>query len=325
MRVQVACYSVPGPAREVIRIVERPRPIPMQNEVLVRVFASGVNPSDVKTRRSGPLSFAEIIPHSDGAGVIEAVGSDVDSRRVGERVWLWNAAWRRAHGTAAEYVALPSRQAVRLPNNTSFEAGACLGIPALTAYRAVFFSDDVRGSTILIAGGAGAVGHYACQMAAHAGATVIATVSSDEKARQAIAAGASHVINYRNESVGDRIQQITGGTGVDRVLEVDLAANAAFYTRCLRRDGQVIVYGSADWTTKLPLRDWLVHGVTASFFIVYELGAVVRERAIADLTEWLEQNRLIHRVSARFSLDETALAHEAVESGKIIGNVVVVP
>lgn len=323
--MRVACYSVPGPARDVIRIVEKPKPIPSQNEVLVRVYASGVNPSDVKSRKSGPLAFAEIIPHSDGAGVIEAVGSDVDSRRLGERVWLWNAAWKRAQGTAAEYVALPSRQAVRLPNNTSFEAGACLGIPALTAYRAVFFGGDVRGANILVAGGAGAVGHYACQMAARAGATVIATVSSDEKAKQATSAGASQVINYKKESVGDRIQQITRGTGVDRVLEVDLAANAPLYTSCLRRDGQVIVYGSADWTTKLPLRDWLVHGVTASFFIVYELSQAVRERAVADLTEWLEQDRLVHRVAARYSLDETALAHEAVESGQVIGNVVVIP
>lgn len=323
--MRVAVYSVPGPARDVIRIVDRPKPIPSQNEVLVRVYASGVNPSDVKSRKSGPLAFAEIIPHSDGAGVIEAVGSDVDSRRIGERVWLWNAAWKRAHGTAAEYVALPSRQAVRLPNHTSFEAGACLGIPALTAYRAVFFSGDVRGLNILVAGGAGAVGHYACQMAAHAGATVSTTVSSDEKAKQAISAGASQVINYRNESVGDRIQQITRGVGVDRVLEVDLAANARLYTSCLRRDGQVIVYGSADWTTKLPLREWLIHGVTTSFFIVYELSQSVRERAIAELTGWLEQDRLVHRIAARYSLDETALAHEAVEGGQLIGNVIVVP
>ncbi len=323
--MRVACYSVPGPARDVIRIVEKPKPVPSQNEVLVRVHASGVNPSDVKSRKSGPLAFAEIIPHSDGAGVIEAVGSGVGSHRIGERVWLWNAAWKRAHGTAAEYVALPSGQAVRLPNNISFEAGACLGIPALTAYRAVLFGGDVRGLNILVAGGAGAVGHYACQIAAQAGAVVIATVSSDEKAQQAISAGASQAINYKSESVGDRIQQITRGAGADRVLEVDLAANAHLYTSCLRRDGQVIVYGSADWNTKLPLRDWLIHGVTTSFFIVYELGPSVRERAIADLTKWLEQDRLAHRVAARYSLEETALAHEAVESGRIVGNVVVIP
>jgi NADPH2:quinone reductase len=323
--VRVACYSVAGAARAVFRIIEKSKPTPLRDEVLVRVRASGVNPSDVKTRRAAPLAFEEIIPHSDGAGIIEAVGSDVDPRRVGERVWLWNAAWARADGTAADYVALPSKQAVRLPNNTSFEEGACLGIPALTAYRAVYFDGNVRGLNILIAGCAGAVGHYACQMAANAGATVIATVSSDIKAAQAVSAGAAHVINYREECLADRINEITGGVGVDRVLEVNLAVNAAGYTSYLRHGASAIVYGSSDWNTKLPLRDWLFHGITLSFFIVYKLSDGVRSRAIADITEWLEQSRLIHRIAARYSLDETAMAHEAVESGQSIGNVVVLP
>lgn len=323
--MQAACYSMPGAAKDVLRVIERPKPIPLQGEVLVRVHASGVNPSDVKQRKAGPLLFPEIIPHSDGAGVIEAVGAEVDPRRVGERVWLWNTAWKRAHGTAAEYTALPSRQTVGLPDNTSFEVGACLGIPALTAYRAVHFGGDVRGAMILVAGGAGAVGHYACQMAAAAGATVIATVSSEAKAAQARAAGAAHVINYKEESIADRVREITRGIGVDRVLEVDLAANAAGYSRYLRRDGQVVIYGSGDWTAKLPQRDWLVHGLSASFFIVYELSDAVRARAIADITEWLEQGRLMHRIAARFALAEIASAHEAVEGGQSIGNVVVVP
>ena len=323
--MRVACYSAPGAAREVLKIADRPIPVPLPDEVLVRVHASGVNPSDVKTRKSGPLAFPEIIPHSDGAGVIEAVGRNVDSRRVGERVWIWNAAWRRANGTAAEYVTLPSRQAVRLPDHTSFETGACLGIPALTAHRAVHFCGDVRGLALLVAGGAGAVGHYACQMAAAAGATVIATVSSDVKAAQALEAGAAHVINYRHDSIADRVHQIVGPKGVDRVLEVDLAANAAGYTGYLKHGGCAIVYGSGDWATTLPLRNWLVHGVTASFFIVYELSDEVRESAVADITQWLERNRLIHRIAARMSLEEIALAHEAVESGRQIGNVVVLP
>jgi NADPH:quinone reductase len=321
--VRVACYSVAGAARDVIRIIEKPTPTPQRDEVLVRVHASGVNPSDVKTRSAAPLAFAEVIPHSDGAGIIEAVGSAVDPRRVGERVWLWNAAWARASGTAADYVALPSRQAVCLPNTTSFEEGACLGIPALTAYHAVYFGGEVRGLNILIAGCAGAVGHYACQMAANAGATVIATVSSDTKATQAVSAGAAHVINYREESIADRVSEITNGVGVDRVLEVNLAANASGYTSYLRRGASAIVYGSSDWNTKLPLRNWLVHGITLSLFIVYELSDEVRNRAIADITEWLEQSRLTHRIAARYSLDETAFAHEAVENGRHIGNVVV--
>jgi NADPH2:quinone reductase len=238
---------------------------------------------------------------------------------------LWNAAWKRAHGTAAQYVALPSQQAVRLPDDTSFEAGACLGIPALTAYRAVHFDGDVRGVPLLVAGGAGAVGHYACQMAALAGALVIATVSSDAKAAQALEAGARHVINYRTESIAARVHEFVGNGGVDRVLEVDLAANAAGYTTYVRHDGRAIVYGSGDWTTPLPLRAWLVHGVTLSFFIVYELSDAVRRRAIADVTRLLEDGRLTHRIAARFSLDEIAQAHEAVESGRLVGNVIVLP
>ncbi len=324
--MRVACYTSVGAARQVLKVVDKPKPVPLDHEVLVRVYASGVNPSDVKTRKGGPLAFGEIIPHSDGAGVIEAVGSAVDPQRVGERVWLWNAAWKRAHGTAAEYVALPSHQAVHLPDKTSFEEGACCGIPALTAYRAVHFAGDVRGLNILVAGGAGAVGHYACQMAAAAGANVVATVSSDAKAEQARTAGAAHVVNYRTESIAERVHEFVGPQGVDRVLEVNLSGNAAGYTEYVRHEGTVIVYGSNDWANlSVPLRSWLVHGLTASFFIVYELPDDVRAKAIADLTGLLQAGRLIHRIAARFPLADIAAAHEAVESGEIIGNVVVLP
>ena len=318
-----AQYTSPGPARDVLHVTPIPEIVAADGEVLVRVHASGVNPSDVKSRRAGPLPFPRIIPHSDGAGVIQSVGGGVDPHRVGERVWLWNAAWRRPDGTAAEYVALPSPQAVTLPDNSSFEDGACLGIPALTAHRAVFIDGDIRGTTVLVAGGAGAVGHYACQMASRAGAQVIATVSSDLKASQARAAGAAHVINYRQENIADRVRELTGGKGVDRILEVDLAANATGYTSYLKHDGRVIVYGSGDWTARLPQRDWLVHGVTLSFFIVYELSATARAQAIDDVTRWVKAGELQHRVAARFALADIAQAHEAVEGGQCVGNVVV--
>ena len=317
-----AIYTSNGSARDVLRVMQIPDPIAADGEVLVRIHASGVNPSDVKSRRSGPLPFPRIIPHSDGAGSIQAVGSGVDPRRVGERVWLWNAAWRRPNGTAAELVALPSAQAVPLPDAVSFEVGACLGIPALTAHRAVFIDGDVRGKILLVAGGAGAVGHYVCQMASRAGAEVIATVSSDIKASQARAAGAAHVINYRQESIADRVRELTSGKGVERIVEVDLSANAAGYVSYLRHDGRIVVYGSGDWTARLPQRDWLVHGVTLSFFIVYELSAAARTQAIGDVTRWLQANELQHRVAARFALADIAQAHEAVEAGHCIGNVV---
>lgn len=303
-------------------MTEIPEPLTADGEVLVRLHASGVNPSDVKSRRAAPLPFPRIIPHSDGAGIIHSVGAGVDPRRVGERVWLWNAAWRRPNGTAAEFVALPASQAVPLPDHIAFEDGACLGIPALTAHRAVFFDGDVRGKTLLVAGGAGAVGHYACQMASRAGARVIATVSSDLKASQARAAGAAQVINYRQENIADRVREFTDGHGVDRILEVDLAANAAGYTSYLKHDGRAIVYGSGDWSSRLPQRDWLVHGVTLSLFIVYELSAAARAQAIDDVTRWLEAGELQHRVAARFALTDIAQAHEAVEGGQCVGNVV---
>jgi NADPH2:quinone reductase len=306
-----------------LHVTQIPDPVAAAGEVLVRVHASGVNPSDVKSRRAGPLAYPSIIPHSDGAGIIHSVGAGVDARRVGERVWLWNAAWRRPNGTAAELVALPATQAVPLPETISFDDGACLGIPALTAHRAVFIDGDIRGLTLLVAGGAGAVGHYACQMASRAGALVIATVSSDLKASQARAAGAAHVINYRQEDIAERVRELTAGKGVDRILEVDLAVNAAGYASYLKHDGRVIVYGSGDWTARLPQRDWLVHGVTLTFFIVYELSATARARAIDDVTRWLEAGELQHRVAARFALADIAQAHEAVEGGQCVGNVVV--
>ena len=184
-------YERNGPAREVLQCGDLPDPVPGTGEVLVRVHASGVNPSDWKTRSgSRPMVAPRVIPHSDGAGVIERVGPAVDPSRVGERVWIWNGQWKRPFGTAATYIALPSGQAVRLPNGTTFEAGACLGIPALTAHRAVTIDVSPQGQSILVSGGAGAVGHYAIQFAKLLGARpIIATVSSDEKAEHAKAAG----------------------------------------------------------------------------------------------------------------------------------------
>ncbi|MFW5970027.1 MAG: NADPH:quinone reductase, partial [Halofilum sp. (in: g-proteobacteria)] len=225
--MRAACYEKTGPAADVFRVEEVPLPEPGPGEVRVAVAFSGVNPSDVKTRsgaRGGEPPFPRIVPHSDGSGTVDAVGEGVDSGRVGERVWLWNAAWGRPHGTAAEYLVLPAEQAVPLPDGVALETGACLGIPALTAYHAVHCHGGVAGQRVLIAGGAGAVGHSAIQIARAAGAAeIIATVSSGEKASIATAAGADTTIDYRREDVAARIGALTGGTGVDRVIEVALA------------------------------------------------------------------------------------------------------
>ena len=215
--MQAAFYERTGPASEVLHLAELPTPVPGPGEVRVKVSWSGVNPSDVKSRagsRSKTLPFPLIVPHSDGAGVIDQVGLDVPSTRIGERVWVWNAAWMRPFGTAAQYVVLPSNQAVPLPQNVDLAVGACLGIPALTAYHAVTVDGGVAEKNILVAGGAGAVGHYAIQLAKLKGAKqVIATVSGPEKAALAREAGADVVLNYKTDDLLSAIQDAHSGAG----------------------------------------------------------------------------------------------------------------
>lgn len=320
-----AFYERFGEAREVLRVEEVPAPLPGAGEVRVRVHVSGANPTDFKMRRGVARGgvFARTIPHSDGAGIIDRVGAGVPESRLGERVWLWNAQWRRPFGTAAQYVALPGAQAVPLPENAGFEVGACLGIPALTAWRAAFFDGAPRGETLLVHGGAGAVGHYAVQFAARSGARVIATAGSPEKAEAASAAGAEAVIDHRREDLAAAIAALTGGAGVDRILEVNLGANAASYAACLKPGGTAIVYGSDDWTAPLPMSAWLAHGIELKLFIIYNLSEPLRRRALAELDDLLRREALQHRIGARFPLAEIALAHEAMETRAVSGNVVV--
>lgn len=317
-------YDRTGPAREVLRLQTLPLPSPGPGEVRVRVHASGVNPSDVKARRAPQMRHPEVTPHSDGAGVVEAVGDGVPAGRLGQRVWLFNAQWKRPFGTAAEYVVLPAGLAVPLPEGVSFETAACLGIPALTAWEAVHGEGAVDGETLLIQGGAGAVGHLAVQFAARAGKRVIASVSSAQKAQLALAAGAAATVDYRQDDVAARVAELTGGRGVDRVVEVNLSANAASYTRVVRPGGHVTVYGSDDWQAVLPQVDYLIHGLTLRFFIVYELNPQRLAAGIAGVHAALAGG-LDVKIAARFSLADTAAAHEMVEAGRQVGNVVVLP
>src|SRR5689334_20871050 len=226
--MRAAWYEKNGAAAEVLQVGEVETPQPGPGEVRIKLRTSGVNPSDVKNRAgtTRKIAFPRVIPHSDGAGEIDAVGAGVDKARIGERVWTWNGQWKRPFGTAAEYIVLPAEQAVKLPAAISLEAGACLGIPALTAWHAVDIAGTAKGTTLLIAGGAGAVAHYAIQFAKARGATVITTVSSPGKAEVARAAGADHAIDYRREDVGARVAALTDKAGVDAVIELDLAANA---------------------------------------------------------------------------------------------------
>jgi NADPH2:quinone reductase len=318
-------YEANGAARDVLRVGEVATPEPGPGEVRVRLRASGVNPSDVKSRGgvTRKIAFPRVIPHSDGAGEIDRVGAEVSPARLGERVWVWNGQWRRPFGTAAEWIVLPSEQAVLLPANISAEAGACLGIPAYTGYQAVVLADLKEGSTVLIAAGAGAVGHYAIQFAKKRKATVITTVSSPAKAEIARQAGADHVIDYRRENVGDRVMAITAKRGVDAVIEVDLAANARLLPSVLAPNGMVAIYGSGAPDASIPFQFLLQNSITLKFFLVYLMPPELRERATADITQMLERGELIHNVAQTFDLGDIVAAHEAVESGKAIGNVIV--
>ncbi len=319
-------YEETGPAAKVLQLGELETPQPGPGEVRVRLQASGVNPSDVKSRAGlrSPIPFPLVIPHSDGAGEIDAVGEGVSPARIGTRVWVWNAAWRRPFGTSAEYVCLPDAQAVPLPQGTSFEAGACLGIPASTACHAVFADGDVAGQTVLVTGGAGSVGHYAIQLARWGGARVITTVSGAEKAAAAEAAGAHAVVNYREGDVAAAILAANHGKPVDRVVEVEFGGNLPVTSAVIGEGGVIAAYGSmADAEPKLPFYSLMFRHVTLRMLVVYLLSEAQRADTIARLTAALDQGALSHAIAATFDLADTAKAHEAVESGKLIGNAVI--
>ena len=319
-------YETNGPAEQVLTCGELPDPQPDPGEVRVALRASGINPSDVKSRAGvrGPMTLPRVIPHSDGAGVIDAVGAGVSAGRVGERVWLWNAAWQRAEGTCAERVCLPAAQAVPLPAGTGWDAGACLGIPASTAAHAVFADGEVRGQTVLVTGGAGAVGRYAIQLARWGGARVIATVSGPEKAEVARAAGADAVVNYRKGDVAAAILAANGGAKVERIVEVEFGGNLAVSNAVLRPGGVIAAYGSmAEASPALPFYPMMFNHTTVRMLLVYLLSEVQRAEVVARVNAALADGALTHAIAARFALEDTAAAHRAVESGQLIGNAVV--
>lgn len=329
--MRAAFYEAPGPANEVLRIEDMPTPDPAPGEVLVRVAFSAVNPSDVKLRAGGRpgmagLPWPRIIPHSDGAGTIEAVGEGVPASRIGERVWLWNAQWQRAFGSCAEYVALPAAQAVPLPENTGFEQGACLGIPAMTAHACLFADAHPLGETVLITGGAGAVSFYAIQLAKRAGARVITTVSSDAKAALAREAGADDIINYRDEPVAERLMALTGGAGIARAVDLEFGVNIPAIAEAIREQGIIVGYGSAQIREPvIPFLNLMFRRVTIRTELVYILPEAPRAAAIRDLTAHLAAGTLDHRIAGSFDIADIASAHEFVESGTKSGCALVRP
>ena len=325
--MKAAWYSRNGQAHEVLQLGELPTPEPGPGEVRVRLLTSGVNPSDVKSRRAKAVTDPLIVPHSDGAGIIDRVGAGVSAARVGERVWVWNGQWQRALGTACEYITLPEAQAVRLPEQTDFAAGACLGIPALTAIQAVTWAErmagDLRGQSVLVTGASSAVGHYITQLVTLVGGRVIGTVGSEAKAAHARAAGMQEAVFYKTESVPECVKAFTQGRGVSVIIDMDFSSTAGWAAEALQPHGQVVCYGSNALQQTFEYRPWLFSSLGVKFFLVYELTPADRVQAIARLDALLEQGALQHTIGPRFGLDDLVLAHQAVEAGQSIGNVVV--
>lgn len=316
--MRAAVYRAKGPARDVLRIEELPVPEPGPGEVRVKVAFSGVNPSDVKSRAgvSSPvMDWPFVVPHSDGSGVVDALGPGAPESLLGQRVWLWNGQWGRAHGTAAAWIVLPARQAVPLPDGTTLEEGAGVGIPLLTAFHAVECCGSLLGRTVLVPGAAGAVGQYVTQLARRAGARVIAAVSTEAKAQLARRLGADEALDYRRDDFGARVRELTGGRGVDAVIEVDAAANAPRYAELLAFGAQVVVYGSGQPVIGMPFRPLIANFATLRFFIVYRLPDDVMARTIRGVNELLGQRALQHPAQRVLPLQDIALAHEQVERG----------
>jgi NADPH:quinone reductase len=321
--MKAALYTRTGPAAEVLRVEEIDRPQPGPGEVLVRVRASGLNPTDYKTRSgltARPIDGFQV-PHQDGAGIIEAVGPGVEPGRVGQRVWLWLAAAGRRWGTAAEWTVVPDRQAAPLPDGASFELGASVGVPAMTAHYCLFSDGPITGQTVLVAGGAGAVGHFAIELAKRAGARVIATVSGAAKAALAEKAGADLVVNYRSADAADQIHAFA--PAVDRVIEVALGANLALDLAVARPGTVVVTYAAEAADPVLPVRACMTATVTLKFILLYTVAATL-DQAAADITAALAAGDLTPLPVRKSPLDEIADAHQAAEAG-VVGKILVIP
>jgi NADPH2:quinone reductase len=319
-------YDRQGPAREVFNYGDMPTPEAGRGEVRIKLEASGVNPSDTYRRSgtAGPMEYARVIANSDGAGIVDQVGIDAKRFKVGDRVWLYNGQRNgRAFGTAAEYIALDENLVTPLPDNLSFAAGATLGVPGMTAWVCLFHAGSIDGQTVLVTGGAGAVGHYGIQLAKWGGARVITTVSTPQKAKIARAAGADLVIDYKREDVVERVLSFTP-KGVDRIVEVDFGGNIATTEKILARFSTIAVYASkGNLTPQVTVRVLTGKNVTLYCLQLPLTPMALQRKAQAGMAEWLAGGHSIHRVAAQFPLKETVEAHLAVEAGTKLGTVIV--
>jgi NADPH2:quinone reductase len=327
--MKAAWYEKKGAAREVLRVGDRPDPQPAAGEVRVRIRMSAVNPSDTKSRgglRVKEMPFPVVVPHQDGAGEIDAVGQGVDPARIGERVWVYEANLGRPFGTAAQYCCVPARKAMRLPDGVGFDVGACMGIPVMTAHRCVFADGPIAGKTVLVQGGAGAVGYYAVQAAKLGGAArVIATVSRDEQAARASEAGADAVVNRKTENVVEAVRRICGADApLDRVVEVAFGANLADDIALSKPSGVIATYASdAAPDPAVPFWPMLAKDLTVRFVLVYAMPQAAHDEAASWISEVLAEGRLKHQFHKTFVLDDVAAAHEATEAMSHVGKVLV--
>ncbi|MDP3077612.1 NADPH:quinone reductase [Bradyrhizobium sp.] len=320
-------YERTGAAPDVLDFGDMPTPTAGPGEVRIRLEASGVNPADVG-RRAGSyraMEYPRVIPNSDGAGIVDQVGGGVSRLGVGERVWLFNGQRNgRAFGTAAEYITVAEQLVTPLPADVSFAAGATLGIPCMTAWCGLYGDGSVTGQTVLITGGAGAVGHYAVQLAKWGGARVIATVSSAFKAEQARLAGADLVIDYKTEDVVAKAMAFTEGRGVDRVVDVDFGGNIATTLKLMAMNSTIAVYATnGNRSPVVPMRELMERCITLRALVLFALPWPLLAAAQADISKWLAAGKRLHNIAARFPLSETARAHLTVEKGDKLGTVVV--
>jgi NADPH2:quinone reductase len=320
-------YTRQGAADEVLQFGEQPTPTAGAGEVRVRLHASGVNPADMY-RRSGPryaMEGALVIPHSDGSGIVDEIGPGVERAWLGRRVWIHNGQRNgRVYGTAAQYIALSVDLVAELPNHVGFSEGACLGIPCMTAHRCVTLGGDLNGKTVLVSGGAGAVGHYAVQWAKHFGARVITTVSSPIKAEHARAAGADLVLNYRTDDIAGALRTLVGSAGVDHIVDVDFGGNLPVFWPLIATNGSIAFYATNGNTAPtFAAAEAMRKNISLYAVVLNGVPSRARQRAQADIGEWLKSGGMLHTVSSVHALRDTARAHIAVESGTKRGTVVV--
>jgi NADPH2:quinone reductase len=324
--MKAAVFKAFGSAKEVLTLIETDKPIAAAGEVLVRLHASGINPSDTK-KRAGAfphlLADGPVIPNSDGAGVIESVGPGVPQTRIGQRVWVYQAQFGRRFGTAAQYVSLDAHRAIPLPDGVDFATGAAIGIPAMTAHRCVHADGPVDGKTVLVTGGAGRVGYLAIQFAKRGGATVVATASNPASITECLRAGADHVVNHKDADWPQQALALLGGRKVDRVVESEFGANLSAVLDTLQTGGVIATYSSmVDPEPKLPFRRMMFMDLTLRMVIVYAMPEAAKQHAIADITAALNQGQLHVRLGAQFALEDIAAASDLIDAAQVRGAVI---